>query len=363
MECGIVGLPGTGKTTLFNALTGSQASGFSAGGAGGLKPNVGVAKIPDPRLPLLATFIPTKKIVNAAIQFVDIPGVAPTTGSGAAGATKLNSFLAHVRQVDAICHVVKCFDDGSGTPPNAARDIETMDTELAIADLQICESALDKATRMARTGDADAKARVAILEKVQALLNEGKPIRSRTDWSDPEKLMLKNNGMITSKPVLYVANVGEGDLSGVSASAAAVFAHTKTTGAQAVALCAKLEAELAELEEADRGEMLQSMGLAEPAIGPLARAVNALLGLASFYTAGEKEVRAWQIRMGATAPEAAGSIHSDIERGFIRAECYNIDDLVQYKTEKAIREAGKLRSEGKAYRMQDGDVVHFLFNV
>jgi ribosome-binding ATPase len=357
MECGIVGLPSTGKTTLFNALTGSQASGFGGGGGAGLKPNVGVAKIPDPRLPLLATFIPTKKIVNAAIQFVDIPGV-PAGG----GAAKLNSFLAHVRQVDAICHVVKCFDDGSGKV-NAGGDIEIMDTELAIADLQIAESALDKANRMARTGDADAKARVVILEKVTALLNEGKPIRSRTDWSEPEKLMLKNNGMITSKPVLYVANVGEDDLTGGAAHAKAVFAHAKSTGAQAVALCAKLEAELAELEESDRSEMLQSMGLAEPAIGPLARAVNALLGLASFYTAGEKEVRAWQIRSGATAPEAAGSIHSDIERGFIRAECYNIDDLVQYKTEKAIREAGKLRSEGKAYRMQDGDVVHFLFNV
>ena len=355
MECGIVGLPGSGKTTLFNALTGSQASAFAAGGA--LKPNVGVAKIPDPRLPLIATFIPTKKIVNATIQFVDIPGVA--AGGGAA---KLNAFLSHVRQVDAICLVVKCFDDGSGAP-DAARDIDTMETELAIADLQVAESALDKAARAARTGDAESKARVAVLEKVQAMLSEGRAVRTKTDWTEAERFILRNYGMITSKPVLYVANVGENDLAGQTGLAKAVFDHAQTTGGQSVAVCAKLEAELAELEEADRGEMLQTMGLTEPAIGPLARAVNALLGLASFYTAGEKEVRAWPIRVGASAPEAAGSVHSDIERGFIRAECYSVDDLVQHKTEKAIREAGKFRSEGKNYRMQDGDIVHFLFNV
>lgn len=363
MECGIVGLPGSGKTTLFNALTGSQASGFASGGGGGagLKPNVGVAKIPDPRLEVIASYIPTKKIVHATIQFVDIPGVAPGAASG--GAAKLNAFLAHVRQVDAVLHVVRCFDDGSGSQNiNPVRDIDTMDTELALADLQVAESALDKAARTARSGDADAKARVAVLEKVQAMLGEGQPIRSTT-WTDAERAILRSYGMITAKPVLYVANVAEDDLAGESTHAQAVFRHAQSAGGEAVAVCAKLEAELAELEEADREEMLKSMGLTEPAIGPLARAANTLLGLASFYTAGEKEVRAWPIRIGATAPEAAGSIHSDIERGFIRAECYHVDDLVKYKTEKAIREAGKLRSEGKAYRMQDGDVVHFLFNV
>jgi GTP-binding protein YchF len=358
MECGIVGLSGSGKTTLFNCLTGSRASGFSsaAGAGGALKPNVGVAQIPDPRLPLIASFIPTKKIVHATIQFVDIPGVAP--GSGA---VKINAFLSHVRQVDAICQVVRCFDDGSGKI-DPAKDIDSMDTDLVIADLQVAEGALDKANRTARTGDAEAKARVALLEKVTSVLNEGKPLRS-VKWNDAENKLLKSYGMITSKPVLFVANVSENDLQGQSAPAKAVVQHAIAAGGQAVVLCAKLEAELAELPDADRVEMLQSMGLSEPAIGPLARATNTLLGLASFYTAGEKEVRAWPITIGATAPVAAGSIHSDIERGFIRAECYLVDDLVKYKTEKAIREAGKLRSEGRNYQMQDGDVVHFLFNV
>jgi GTP-binding protein YchF len=360
MEVGIVGLPDSGKTTLFNALTGSHASGFAGGAGGGaLKPNVGVAHIPDPRLPLIATFIPTKKIVYATIQFVDIPGVAPGSGGGPA---KLNAFLSHVRTVDALCHVVRCFDDGSGKI-NPAADIDAMDTELVIADLQVAEGALDKAVRTARTGDADAKGRVAVLEKVVAMLGEGKPLRSSTDWSEADRVILKTYGMITSKPVLFVANTGEDDLHGGSAHAILVKKQASETGGQGVALCAKLEAELAEIDEAERGEMLKSMGLEEPAIGPLARAANRLLGLSTFYTAGEKEVRAWPVDIGATAPIAAGSIHSDIQRGFIRAECYHIDDLVKHKTEKAIKEAGRLRSEGKGYQIQDGDVVHFLFNV
>ncbi|MCI0674528.1 MAG: redox-regulated ATPase YchF [Phycisphaerales bacterium] len=354
MECGMVGLPGVGKTTLLNALTGSRAAPSAA-----LKPNVGVAKIPDPRLGLIASYIPTKKIVSATIQFVDIPGVPASSRPDAA---KLNAFLAHVRQVDALVHVVKCFDDGSGAP-DPTGDIDKMDTELVIADLQVAESALDKASRAARAGDADSKARAALLEKVLAILNEGKPIRSSSNWSDPEKAMLKSYGLVTAKPVLYVANVGEDQISVESSQVDVVRKHAQGTGGRSVVVCAKLEAELAELDEKDRDEMLGSMGLSEPAIGPLARAANSLLGLASFYTAGEKEVRSWPVRLGATAPQAAGSVHSDIERGFIRAECYNVDDLVKYKSEKAIREAGRLRSEGKNYQLRDGDVVHFLFNV
>lgn len=354
MECGIVGLPGAGKTTLFNALTGSSIEPLP----GATKPNIGVAHIPDPRLGVIAQHIPTKKIVNATIQFVDIPGVP--VGSEP---SKLNNFLSHVRKVDAICLVVRCFDDG--TPPDPAGDIDKMETELVLADMVVAESAMDKAKRSARTGEAESKARVAVLERVMDALNEGKPIRSIDGWSDAERGILKSYGMITAKPVLYVANVGEDDIGDGDGGPAAVkvAAHAESVGSEAVPLCAKLEAELSELDEADRNEMLESMGLNEPAIGPMARAVYALLGLASFYTAGEKEVRAWTIRAGSTAPEAAGAIHSDIQRGFIRAECYHVDELVQYKTEKAIREAGKYRSEGKNYRMQDGDVVHFLFNV
>ncbi len=356
MECGIVGLPGVGKSTLFSALTGSAAPPPGAAA----KAAIGVAHVPDPRLAVIASHISTRKTVNATIQFVDIPGVPP--GGAGGEPSKLNAFLSHVRKVDAICHVVRCFDDGSGQV-DAAGDIDRMDTELVLADMMVAESALEKAKRTARTGDAEAKARVAILEKIIEALGDGTPIRALGDFSDADATILRSYGFITAKPVLYVANVAEDDLSGESEAAAMVAAHSERTGSQWVALCAKLEAELAELDETERGEMLEAMGLAEPAIGPMARAVYALLGLASFYTAGEKEVRAWTIPHGATAPQAAGAIHSDIERGFIRAECYHVDDLVKYKSEKAIREAGKMRSEGKNYRMQDGDVVHFLFNV
>jgi hypothetical protein len=350
MEVGLVGLPACGKTTLFNALTGSRAAGFSD------KPHVGVAAIPDPRLDLIASFIPPQKVIAATIRFVDIPGVPP--GSDA---KKISGFLEHVRQVDAVCHVVRCFDDGRRV--DAAGDIEKMDTELILADLIVAEGARDKAERTARSGDRDALQRIAVLNAVSALLEDGKPIRVKADWSEPERMILRSYGLISARPVLYVANVAEGDLAGQSADARAVVARAESTGGQAVVVCAKLEAELAELEEADREEMLTSMGLDEPAIGPLARAAMRLLGLSNFYTAGDKEVRSWPIQAGATAREAAGAIHSDLERGFIRAECYHLDDLVRHKSEKAIREAGRLRSEGKGYIMRDGDIVHFLFNV
>lgn len=350
MEFGLVGLPGSGKTTLFSALTGKQVGGFSE------KPNLGVANIPDPRLGLIAQFIPPEKIVPATLKLVDIPGVPP--GSDA---KKLNGFLEHVRQVDAVCHVVRCFDEGLGV--DALADIEQMDTELILADLMVADSATNKAARTARSGDKDAKERLEVLGKVSELLNETTPIRQRADWTVSQRKILKGYGFITAKPVLFVANVEEADVAGESDHSRNVKQFAESTGAGTVVVCAKLEAELAELEESDRDEMLESLGLTEPAIGPLARGASDVLGLASFYTAGDKEVRAWSIQMGASAKEAAGSIHSDIERGFIRAECYHVDDLVSFKTEKAIREAGKLRSEGKGYVMQDGDVVHFLFNV
>lgn len=356
MECGIVGLPGIGKSCLFSALTGA-AAGLGSGAA--FKANVGVAHIPDPRLELIATFVPTKKIVRATMQFVDIPGVAP---GSTAEAGKTSAFLANVRQVDALCHVVRCFEQGGATI-DPARDIDALETELIIADLQVAESAMDKVARTARSGEADAKARVATLQKLTNLLSDGKPARSTDAWSKDEKVILKGYGMITAQPVLYVANVAEDDLAGESTAAKQVRRIAAERHGEPVALCAKLEGELAELAEPDRSELLKSLGLEEPAIGPLARAAYKLLGLGSFYTAGEKEVRAWTVPLGATAPEAAGAIHSDIQRGFIRAECYHVDDLTRYKSEKSIKEAGKLRSEGKSYHLQDGDVVHFLFNV
>ena len=350
MEIGLVGLPGCGKTTLFSSLTGKQVGGYSE------KPNLGVANIPDPRLGIISQFIPPQKIVPATLKLVDIPGVPP--GSDA---KKLNGFLEHVRQVDAVCHVVRCFDEGM--PVDALGDIERMDTELILADLMVAESATDKTTRTARSGDKEARQRLEVLGKVSELLNETTPIRQRDDWTDSERKILKSYGFITAKPVLFVANVDESDVAGDSDHPRKVKQLAKSTGAGTVVVSAKLEAELAELDDADRDEMLESLGLSEPAIGPLARGASDVLGLTSFYTAGEKEVRAWSIPIGASAKEAAGSIHSDMERGFIRAECYHVDDLVNFKTEKAIREAGKLRSEGKGYVMQDGDVVHFLFNV
>jgi hypothetical protein len=352
MECGLVGLPGSGKTSLLAALSGSA---YSALAGGGMKPHVGVGPIPDPRLGVIARYVRTKRIVHATLQLVDIPGVPP--GSDA---RMLNKFLEHVRQVEAVCHVVRCFDDGTGVRP--AADIAKMDTELVLADLIVAESAADKAAKAARAGEREAQARREALERALETLNEGRPVRG-VEWTGEQARLLRSYGLITLKPVLYVANVAEDDLTGRGPAASAVAEHAAATGGQAVAVCAKLEAELAELAEADRAEMLATMGLSEPAIGPLARALNELLGLGTFYTAGDKEIRAWTIPLGATAPAAAGAIHSDIERGFIRAECYSVDDLERHHSEKAIREAGRLRSEGKAYTMQDGDVVHFLFNV
>jgi GTP-binding protein YchF len=344
MECGLIGKQGVGKTTLFTALT-AHAVPVQAGS---MKPNIGLADIPDPRLLRISEFIPPEKIIPARVQVVDIPGVP-------SGGGQLNQVLASIREVDAIAHVVQCFDGNS-----PASDIASMESELIMADLVVAEGSLDKATRSARSGDQESKDRLAVIERVHSMLEEERPIRSGT-WDEQERGILRSYGMITAKPMLYVANVGEDDLEG--SAAASVREHASGCDAPCVHLCATLESEIAELEENDRVEMLESMGIAEPALGAFARATNELLGLSTFYTAGEKEVRAWSIPQGATAPEAAGSIHGDLQRGFIRAECFHCDDLFELGSEKAIKEAGKLRSEGKSYVMQDGDVAHILFNV
>ncbi|MEM7754367.1 MAG: redox-regulated ATPase YchF [Planctomycetota bacterium] len=371
MEAGIVGLPNVGKSTLFNALTSAGALSANYPFAT-IEPNVGVVPIPDPRLAQINSKIDTEKVIAASLRLVDIAGIVKGASEGEGLG---NKFLSHIREVDAVLQVVRCFEkavggedithvDGSVDP---LRDIETIATELVLADLQTAESALGKAERQARSKDPEALARMAAIQAVQPYLDEGKPARAAIAdgaITKPEHLKaLRSIGLITLKPVLYVMNVDEDDPNGESALCAQVRAHAEAEGAGAVAVCAKIESELAELDDDERQEMLESMGMDEPALAKLARAAYTLLGLQSYYTAGPKEIRAWTVRQGATGPEAAGVIHTDFQKGYIRAEVYSVADLLEHGTEKAIREAGKMRTEGKDYVMQDADVCHFLFNL
>jgi GTP-binding protein YchF len=362
LSVGIVGLPNVGKSTVFNALTAGKAEAANYPFCT-IDPNVGIVPVPDARLKRIEKHIKTQKVIPAIVEIVDIAGLVAGASQGEGLG---NKFLANIRETSAILMMVRCFEDGNvihvAGSVDPMRDIDIIDLELVLADMESVEKRLKKAQGAAKTGSKEGKAELALVEKVLAHLQAGKAARTLA-LGDDELREVRTFNLLTIKPVLYCCNVGEGDLPAGNRWSDAVRARAASEGAGVVIMCGKIEAELAGVDDAEKQELLAAYGLAEPGLHALARECYRLLGLQSYFTAGEKEVRAWTIRKGAMGPEAAGVIHTDFEKGFIRAQVYSLADLEAHGSEAAIKAAGKLRMEGKEYVVQDGDIMHFLFNV